>query len=180
MVGFVAILFRVFLSWNPLGYWSIVAIRYVSSINGFEYPRRRISFLKTDLVVGTAGASASYSFIEYLKQHNPEICIAHHHHCEYPMVWARALYRPRVFLVRDYDQYQNTIVERFPKWKGSRFKRKFEYYFGLWVAGKTGCLIFKYEDVVGSPDKCIERINQAFRENLNPGDGKLCHVRLGS
>lgn len=179
MLNFVLVIWRMFGSWNPIGYWMITAARGMRFFEGpgEQHRGRRISLTRTDLVLETCGASASHAFVAYILKFNPDLDIAHHAHCEYPMIWAMFVGRPRVFLIRKYDEHISSSIQRWPKWRGSMLKNRIEYRLGFYVAKATRSTRLRYEDIIANPRDCVIQIANTWCMDLNAGDNILPRIR---
>jgi hypothetical protein len=162
------ILFYLFGTWNPLGYWM-----WIRSFSHFGVARAVSK--DTGLVVEGPGASASMAFVAYFKKWNPGVTLAHHTHCLWPIRFAQKNKIPYLVLCRNKEAGLNSQRSRFPY--ASRAWGLLWEVWGFWTR-RWGVDPVWYEEVIQRPDHVIKSLNEKFGVSFNPGDGKLPHVRM--
>jgi hypothetical protein len=130
-------------------------------------------------VVETTGSAASTSFCSYIKKHNSSVRITGHWHMAYVLFWAYWRKRPTVFLWRDYSGFLNSMSGRYEHWNLQRWTLTLRWVILKMSAAITARRILRisYSEILESPAGIVEKINDRFGTNFDPGDNDLPRIK---
>ena len=131
----------------------------------------------TDLVVETAGSSASCALVEYIKKHNPGIRVAYGCEAPAPVIHAVRLGLPVIITTRNMLETAHSGRERFQQNSPENNMRSYYVFCKAIYPYYDQLEIADYYEIVANPCSIVARCNRRFGTNFNLGDNVLPRVR---
>ncbi len=165
MFKFIQIIYHTFFSWNRPGFYLYRKF--------FKHENAVTPDEGVDIVIESAGGTALYSFLRYVKDHNPELKIAMFTHSAGAVKYAIRHHIPVIVLTRNPFDSIKSLKRRFADFSMNGIIIRYMVFHAS--LAKMDFVVGSFDDITHRPQNIIEAANEKYGLRLCPGDGHIAH-----